>query len=93
MNNAVIVSGGEQRDLAIHTYVSILPETPFPTRLPHNIEQSCLCSVGPYQLSILNTTVCGNAVFTAGPPGKSPCLFLYSRFCSVQGKISTLELQ
>ena len=25
MNNAVIVSGGEQRDLAIHTYVSIHP--------------------------------------------------------------------
>ena len=59
MNNAVIVSGGEQSDLAIHTYVSILPETPFPTRLPHNIEQSCLCSTaGPCWLSILSVAVC-----------------------------------
>ena len=38
INNAVIVSGEQQRDSAIHTHGSILP--PFPSRLPHNIEQS-----------------------------------------------------
>ena len=38
INNAVIVSGEQQRDSAIHIYGSILPH-PFPSRLPHNIEQ------------------------------------------------------
>ena len=42
MNN-VVVSGRQQRDSAIHIHVSILPQTPFPSRLPHNIEQSSLC--------------------------------------------------
>ena len=35
--------------------VSILPQTPLPSRLPQNIEQSSMgCTVGPYWLSILN---------------------------------------
>jgi len=39
--------------------VSILPQTPLPSRLPHNIEQSSLCyRVGPCWLSILNTVAC-----------------------------------
>ena len=31
INNVVIVSGGQQRDSAIHLYVSILPQTPLPS--------------------------------------------------------------
>ena len=45
VNNAAIVSGRQQRDSAIHTHVSILPQTPLPSRLPHNIEQTSLCHV------------------------------------------------
>ena len=36
------ISGGQKRDSAIHTHVSILPQTPLSSRLPHNIEQSSL---------------------------------------------------
>ena len=54
MNNIVVVSGEQRRDSAIHTHVSILPQTPVLSRLPHNIEQSSTCyMVGPYWLSIL----------------------------------------
>ena len=42
INSVVIVSGGQQSDSAKHIHVSILPQTPFPSRLPHNIEQSSL---------------------------------------------------
>ena len=38
INNVVIVSGGQQRDSATHTHVSILPQTPLPSRLSRNIE-------------------------------------------------------
>ena len=49
----VIVSGGQQRDSATHTHVSILSQTPLPSRLPHNLEQSSLCyTVGPCGFSI-----------------------------------------
>ena len=37
------VSGRWQRDSAIYVHVSILPQIPFPSRLPHDIEQSSLC--------------------------------------------------
>ena len=37
------VSDGQQRDSATHTHVSILPHTPLPSRLPHNMEQRFLC--------------------------------------------------
>ena len=37
-NNAVIVSGEQQKDWAIHTRVCILPK--LPSRLPHSTEQS-----------------------------------------------------
>ena len=40
INNVVIVSGEQGRDLVIHIHVSILPQTPLPSRLPHNTEQS-----------------------------------------------------
>ena len=34
----------QPRDSAIHIHVSLLPQTPFPSRLPHYTEQSSLCS-------------------------------------------------
>ena len=39
----MIVSGGQQSDSAIHIHVSILPQTPLPSRLPCNIEESSRC--------------------------------------------------
>ena len=58
-SNVVILSGGQQRDSVIHVHVFILPQTPLPSRLPHNIEHTSKCyTVGPYWLSILNTAVC-----------------------------------
>ena len=60
INNVVMVSGGQQRDVAMHAHVSTLPQSPLPSRLPHNLEQSSLYStytVGPCWLSILNTAV------------------------------------
>ena len=40
INNVVVVSGEQQRDSAIHIHVSVLPQTPLPSRLLHNTEQS-----------------------------------------------------
>ena len=40
MNNVMIVSGEPLGDSAICIHVSILPQTPLPSRLPHNIEPS-----------------------------------------------------
>ena len=58
VNNVMIVSGVQRRDSANHIHVSILPQTPLPSRLPHDIEQSSLCcTVGPCWLSIFNITV------------------------------------
>ena len=55
-NNVVIASGGQQRDSAIHIRVSTLPQTPLPSRLPHDTEQSSLSfTVGPCWISVLNT--------------------------------------
>ena len=39
----LIVSGGQQRDSAIQIHVSIFPQTPLPSRMPHNVEQSSPC--------------------------------------------------
>ena len=59
MDNVVIVSDGQQRDSAIHVRVSILPQIPLPSRLPHNTEQSSLWyTLSPCWLSILNKAVC-----------------------------------
>ena len=41
-NNVVTVSGKQQRDSATHIHVSILPQTPLPSRMPHNTEQSSM---------------------------------------------------
>lgn len=43
INNVVTVLGGWQRGSTIHICVSILPQTPPTSRLPHNSEQTCLC--------------------------------------------------
>ena len=66
-NNVVRVSGEQQRDSAIwdvyiYTYTqryrSILPSTPLPSTLPHNIEQSSTCYiVGRCWLSILKIAI------------------------------------
>ena len=54
INNVMIVSGEQQE-----RNVSSLPQTPLPSRLPHNTEQSTLCyTVSPCWLSIFNTAVC-----------------------------------
>ena len=59
INNVVIVSGEQLRDSVIHIHVSILPQTPLPSRLPDNINQNSMCyTVGPRWLSILNTALC-----------------------------------
>ena len=59
INKIVIFSSEQQRDSAIHIHVSVLPQTPFISRLPHNIEQSSLCyTLSPCWLSILNIVVC-----------------------------------
>ena len=64
INNVVLVSGEQQRDSAIHTHVSILLQTPLPSRLPQNSEQSSMCyTVGPCWLSILNIAVCAKFFF------------------------------
>ena len=61
--------GGQKRDSAIHTHVSILPQTPLPARLPHDTEQSSLCwTAGPCWLSMLNTALCAC-------PSQTPNLF------------------
>ena len=39
----MIISGGQQKDSAIHIHISIVPQTPLPSRLPCNIEQSSMC--------------------------------------------------
>ena len=59
INNAVTVSGEQWRDSAIHTRVSIPPQTTLPSRLPHNPEQSSLCCpVGLWWSFTLNRAVC-----------------------------------
>ena len=52
----MILLGDQRRDSAIHTHVSILPQAPLPSGLPHNIEQSSVCyTVGPCWLSAAAT--------------------------------------
>ena len=67
INNIVTVSGGQQRDSAKHIHVSILPQTPLPSRLPHNTEQSFLCcTVGPCYNSVYMSIP--NSLTTQFPP-------------------------
>ena len=76
INNVVIVSGAQQSN-SVHTHVSLLPQAPVPSRLPHNIEQSSLCyTAGPCWLPFLNIAVC-----TCQP--QTPCLSLPSTLPSL----------
>ena len=56
-----MVSGGQLRDSALHIQVSIVPQTPHPSRLTHTIEQSFAIqlyyTVGPCWLSISCSSV------------------------------------
>lgn len=57
-HNTVIVSGENWRYSVIHTHASILPQTPVPSRLPSNTEQSVLSyTIGPRWPSALNTAL------------------------------------
>ena len=38
INNITIVSGEQQRDSAIYIHVSILSQTPLPSKLPHDFQ-------------------------------------------------------
>ena len=59
INNILIVSGERQRDLALHIHVSTLPQTPLPSMLPYNTEQSSMCyTMNSCWLSIKNIAVC-----------------------------------
>ena len=53
MNNVVIVSDEQWRNSAVHIHISILPQTPLPSRLSQSSEQSCVCyAEGPGWLSM-----------------------------------------
>ena len=95
------VSGEQQKNSAVHIHVSILPQTPLPSRLPHNTEQRSLCcTVGPCWLSILNIAVrtvhpkLPNYFFPASFPlatissfSKSVSLFLSTFICTISVQI------
>ena len=63
INNVMTVSGGQQRDSAILIHVSIFSQTPLPSRLPHNTEQSSLtyrvdpCWLSIFKYSSVHTTI------------------------------------
>ena len=55
LRSLVIFMDIQWRDSAIHMHVSILPQTPLPSRLPHNTKQSPLCCAAwPCWWSVLN---------------------------------------
>ena len=78
------------------SHIPILPQSPLPSKLPHNIEQSSVCyTVGSCWLSILNIAVCtcdltlpncplvgGGGQFLAQPA--FPSLFL-GEHCNTRG--------
>ena len=57
--NVVLVSGVQQSESVMHIHISTLFQIVFPYRSLQSTEQSSLCcTVGLYQLSILNIVVC-----------------------------------
>ena len=79
--NNVIVSGGQGRDSALHIHESILPQTPLPSRVPHNIGRSSICSiVGPCWLCILHLCIhlqlCVHVI-----PSNTVVYFIFIRYC------------
>ena len=69
-----MISGGLQRDSAIHTHVSILPHTPLPARLPHNTEQFPVL----YSRSLLNNTSSSYPTLCHSPWEESSAVFVSS---------------
>ena len=55
-SNVMIISGEQRRDSAIHIRVSILPQIPLPSRLPHNIEQSSAMDFWEWKVDRLFTS-------------------------------------
>ena len=53
-NNVLIISSEQQRGSAVHIHVSVLPQTPLPSRLPHNTEQSSLCCTAGQWMNFFN---------------------------------------
>ena len=63
ISNIVIVSGEQQRSSATHIHVSILCQSPLPSRLAHNTEQGSLCyAVGPCWLMQISLSFRYNVV-------------------------------
>ena len=58
MNN-VIVSGAQQSTSAVHIHVSILPQTPLPSRLPHNSRRTVLNLCFLSAVSLVSSTMSG----------------------------------
>ena len=94
----MIIAGEQWKGSAICIRVSILPQTPFPSRLLHIIEQSSMCyAICPHWLSILNTAVCTCPSQTPYPslpifpPGNHVCsLCLWVPFYFVSSFVSFL---
>ena len=83
INNVVIVSGKQWRDSAIHIHVSILPQTPLPSRLTHNTEQSSMCCHRRFLLVIHSKHSSVYMTFLKSPAIPSPpwVRFLWVSFC------------
>ena len=54
----MVVSSGQQRDSAGHIHVSILSQTPFPSSLPYDSEQSSLCYTMVSALFLSSVAIC-----------------------------------
>ena len=86
--NVVLVSGVEQSEQVIPTYVSTLSQTLFPYRSLQSTEYSSLCyTVCPYQSSILYIVVCicqsPNLSLSPLSPSKHKFVFYICNFISV----------
>ena len=66
--NNVIVLGEQQRDSAIHIHGSILPQTPLPSRLPHNNKRSLSAAAAAKSLQSCRT-LCNP--IDGSPPGSA----------------------
>ena len=74
INNLVIVSGRQQRDSAIHIPVSLLPQSPLPSRLPRNPEQSSLLTSNIWSFKFFS--ICGKSIYISWSLKVGPCRFL-----------------
>ena len=67
------VSGGQQRDSARHVHVSILSQTPLPSRLAHNVEHSPISTV-PSTVGLPGGSTGKESACNVGDLGSSPGL-------------------